>query len=472
MWLLKRRFSLIARGIRSSTRGMPPPFGDIEGGLPSRQNSERDPLLPGSNGNGHAVSNGNGHMIPRGPGRDGLVRHVYSKVKVILLSNYVNVLLVFVPLGIIAGVMKWNSTAIFVMNFLAIIPLAALLSFATEELALMVGETLGGLLNATFGNAVELIVSIVALTKGEIRIVQASMLGSILSNILLVLGMCFFFGGLRYKEQCFNTTVASTMSSLMAVATSSLIIPAALYSTLIEPKEKQFKLILDLSRGTSVVLLILYVLYLGFQLGTHAFLFDAERKPGRSDNDGAQRESAESDDSDSLDEHQEALLSGVESVIVLVVVTVLVAICAEYLVGSIDEIVASSGISKTFIGLILIPIVGNAAEHVTAVVVAMKNKMDLAIGVAIGSSMQIALLVTPFLVILGWIIGQPMSLYFQTFETVVFFVSVLITNYLIQDGKSNYLEGAMLLGIYTIIAISFFVYPDSAGSQDGVLGQP
>jgi len=165
---------------------MPPPFGDIEGGLPSGQNSERNPLLDGSNGNGYAVNNGNGHMIPRGPGRGGLVRHVYSKVKVILLSNYVNVLLVFVPLGIAAGVMKWNSTAIFVMNFLAIIPLAALLSFATEELALIVGETLGGLLNATFGNAVELIVSIVALTKGEIRIVQASMLGSILSNILLV----------------------------------------------------------------------------------------------------------------------------------------------------------------------------------------------------------------------------------------------------------------------------------------------
>ena len=165
---------------------MPPPFGDIEGGHPSGQNSERDPLLDGSNGHGYAASNGTGHMIPRGPGRDGLVRHVCSKVKVILLSNYVNILLVFVPLGITAGVMKWNSTAVFVMNFLAIIPLAALLSFATEELALIVGETLGGLLNATFGNAVELIVSIVALTKGEIRIVQASMLGSILSNILLV----------------------------------------------------------------------------------------------------------------------------------------------------------------------------------------------------------------------------------------------------------------------------------------------
>jgi len=183
--------------------------------------------------------------------------------------------------------------------------------------------------------------------------------------------MCFFFGGLKHKEQNFNTTVASTMSSLMAVATSSLIIPAALYSTLSGSKEASFKLILDLSRGTSIVLLILYVLYLGFQLGTHADLFADRSKP----NDGARRESVESNDSESLDQQQEALLSGVESGIVLVVVTVMVAICAEYLVGSIDGIVASSGISKTFIGLILIPIVGNAAEHVTAVVVAMKDKV-------------------------------------------------------------------------------------------------
>jgi len=184
--------------------------------------------------------------------------------------------------------------------------------------------------------------------------------------------MCFFFGGLKHKEQNFNTTVASTMSSLMAVATSSLIIPAALYSTLAgSNKETSFKLILDLSRGTSIVLLILYVLYLNFQLRTHAQYFDARPKSG----DGAQNESVEGSETESLDQQQEALLSGVESGTVLVVVTVMVAICAEYLVGSIDGIVASSGISKTFIGLILIPIVGNAAEHVTAVVVAMKDKV-------------------------------------------------------------------------------------------------
>ncbi|KAH0611983.1 uncharacterized protein H6S33_010035 [Morchella sextelata] len=245
------------------------------------------------------------------------------------------------------------------------------------------------------------------------------------------------------------------MSSLMAVATASLIIPAALYSTVDVSKEEGFSLVLNLSRGTSVVLLILYVLYLVFQLHTHSDFFDAE----------LQSEDQENTSQQDSNEQDTPILTVIESGVVLVAVTLAVAVCAEYLVGSIDSVVGSSGISKTFIGLILIPIVGNAAEHVTAVVVAMKNKMDLAIGVAIGSSMQIALLVTPALVILGWIIGQPMSLYFQTFETVVFFMSVLITNYLIQDGKSNYLEGAMLLGIYTIIGISFYVYPDSAGNS-------
>jgi Ca2+:H+ antiporter len=351
-----------------------------------------------------------------------------------LASNYVNVFLVFVPLGIIAGALKWNSTAVFILNFIAIIPLAALLSFATEELSAKLGQTIGGLMNATFGNAVELIVSIVALVNGEIRIVQSSMLGSILSNILLVLGCCFIAGGWRGGEQSFNTTVASTMSSLMAVASASLIIPATLYAALASSKQSSDANILVLSHGTAIILLILYVLYLFFQLKSHAFLFDEE----------IQAENEQGQDG--------KILSPIAAGIALAVVTILVAVCAEYLVGSIDDIVETAHISKTFIGLILLPIVGNAAEHVTACVVAYKQKMDLAIGVAIGSSLQIALFVTPALVMLGWIIGQPMTLHFQGFETVVFFLSVLVVNYLIQDGKSNYLEGAMCLGTYAIIA--------------------
>ncbi|KAE8145873.1 Sodium/calcium exchanger protein-domain-containing protein [Aspergillus avenaceus] len=386
-----------------------------------------------------------------------------------IIRDYVNVLLIFVPLGIIAGALHWDSTAVFTLNFLAIVPLASLLSFATEELAEAMGQALGGLMNATFGNAVELIVSIIALKNGQIRVVQASMLGSILSNILLVLGCCFFIGGIRYSEQSFNTTVASTMSSLMTVASASLIIPATLYASLSSatgPVERE-KNILILSHGTAIILLILYVMYLYFQLKSHASLFE-ECTPD-----------AESQDTQ-VAEEDEHLLNPWAASVALVVVTILVAVCADYLVGSIDNIVEKTGMSRTFIGLILIPIVGNAAEHVTAVVVAWKGKMDLAIGVAIGSSLQIALFVTPFLVILGWILNVGMTLHFHIFETVAFFISGLVVTFLIQDGKSNYLEGGLCLGMYVnlpspfslslvnlsfryvILALAFYVYPDTA----------
>lgn len=219
------------------------------------------------------------------------------------------------------------------------------------------------------------------------------------------------------------------MSSLMAVSTASLIIPATLYAVMRSSHvvANKDKIILTLSHGTAIILLILYVLYLLFQLRTHAHLFDEE-------------DESAVEDGDEGDEKEEPTLPPRAAAVALVIVTVMVAVCAEFLVDSIDSIVETVHISKTFIGLILLPIVGNAAEHVTACVVAWKNKMDLAIGVAIGSSMQIALLVTPFLVILGWIIGQPMTLQFETFETVVFFLSVLITNYLIAVSITPTIE--------------------------------
>ncbi|KAJ5746577.1 Vacuolar calcium ion transporter [Penicillium odoratum] len=388
-------------------------------------------------------------------------QHVVRLTWLTLVRDYVNVLLIFVPLGIIAGALKWDSTAIFVLNFFAIIPLASLLSFATEELSATMGQALGGLMNATFGNAVELIVSIIALKDKQIRVVQASMLGSILSNILLVLGCCFFVGGLRYSEQSFNSTVASTMSSLMAVASASLIIPATLYAALSQSSHNAQDNILILSHGTAIILLIIYVMYLYFQLRSHAHLFE-ETNGSDTENGGLETE-----------EEEERLLSPWAATVALIAVTILVAICADYLVGSIDSIVQKTGISKTFIGLVLLPIVGNAAEHVTAVVVAYKDKMDLAIGVAIGSSLQIALFVTPFLVILGWIMGIEMTLHFQTFETVAFFISGLVVTFLIQDGKSNYLEGGMCLGIsrYVILALAFYVYPDDVNEGPGVLAK-
>lgn len=368
-------------------------------------------------------------------------------------SSPVNYLLLLVPVGIAAGVLEWSSTAIFWINFLAIVPLASVLAFATEELSENVGETIGGLLNATFGNAVELIVSIIALKDNQVRIVQASMLGSILSNSLLVLGCCFIAGGLTRVQQTFNQTVAQTMSSLMALATAGLMIPAAFHAT-IPTSDYSNDLILSLSRGVSIILLIVYVLFLVFQLKTHKSLFEEQAQDA---DDGIITTATDGLIGKVEGEH----LSVASSLSVLIVATVLVSFCADFLVGSIDEIVESSGLSKTFIGLIVIPIVGNAAEHVTAIVVAMKDKMDLAIGVAVGSSLQIALFVTPFMVLVGWVIDVPMTLYFSTFETAILFVSVFISNLVILDGESNWLEGAMLLSTYLIIALAFFYYPDT-----------
>lgn len=389
---------------------------------------------------------------------------VMTTFKLTLKSLPVNYLLVFVPLGLLAGMLEWGSSAIFWLNFFAIVPLASLLAFATEELAEFTGETIGGLLNATLGNAVELIVSIIALKEGQIRIVQALMLGSILSNLLLVLGCCFIAGGITRVQQIFNQTVAQTMLLLMALATAGLLIPAAFHATLPPPKPgNEFpapgssdELILSLSRGVSIILLLLYILYLVFQLRTHKSLFEEQAQEA---DDGIIATSLPGESSGDKTEPERLTLTG--ALVVLLACTVIVSVCADYLVGSIDNIVETSGLSKTFIGLIVIPIVGNAAEHVTAIVVAMKDKMDLAIGVAVGSSLQIAIFVTPFMVLIGWAIDVPMSLYFSTFETAILFVSVFISNLVILDGELNWLEGAMLLSTYLIVALAFFYYPDT-----------
>jgi len=273
------------------------------------------------------------------------------------------------------------------------------------------------------------------------------MLGTILSNILLVcaytyacyltqlttqvLGCCFLAGGIRSQESNFNTAAASTMSSLMVVASVSLIIPATLDAALHNSKSGSGDKIVMLSRGAAVILLILYILYLYFRLISHTSLFN-ENQAERSEE---ARQSGQT-------------LSPIASVIALVIVLVASTINAHFLVGSINPLFKTTHISKTFVGLILLPILGNSKERVTAISVAYKGKMDLGIDVAIGSCIQIALFVTPLLVILSWIMhtADPMTLHFQGFETIVFFVSVLVVNSLLQDGKSNYLEGSMCLG--------------------------
>ncbi|KAL8305688.1 hypothetical protein RB597_003567 [Gaeumannomyces tritici] len=411
--------------------------------------------------------------------------NTWHVIKISLLSSPVNILIFFVPVGLAAGILGWSPTWVFTLNFLAIIPLAAILSFATEEISVKLGETVGGLVNATFGNAVELIVSVVALRQGQIEVVQASMLGSILSNLLLVMGMCFLLGGVANMrssdgegtEQEFSSGTAQTTSSLMTLSAASMIIPATLYGVLdgnnTDRKESEAS-ILILSRGTSIILLMLYCLYLWFQLNTHKNLFISKAETQRVNgvNGSASPNGINSTTSTVVsDEESQSGESNVEgeeeehmlwwaAALVLIGTTVVISFCADYLVESIEPIVETGVLSRAFIGLILIPIVGNAAEHVTACVVAVRNKMDLALGVAIGSSIQIALLVTPALVITGWLVlDQPMTLRFETFQTVAFALSVLVVTFTVNDGKSNYLEGAMLLGLYIIIALAFYASP-------------
>ncbi|PON30742.1 hypothetical protein TGAM01_v200162 [Trichoderma gamsii] len=631
----------------------------------------------------------------------------------VLTHSWFNVLLVFVPLGIIlANIPGINSGIVFAMNCIAVVPLAGLLAFATESVAIKMGDALGALLNVTFGNAVELIIFIIALVKNEIRIVQASLLGSILANLLLILGMGFFLGGLRFREQVYNSTVTQMSACLLSLSVISLVLPTAFHASF-NDADLADRQSLKISRGTSVILLLVYGIYLLFQLKSHAYLYestpqnivDAESVPGpaaawldASSSESSSDSSSDSDDSShsrdtvrramrkvlrhgrrrkssvasvetselptrtssfgtnatspqeessetssrpqfprlsSTETNEEAIeddershrkhrrpslrhlrkkskkqrrhhqrdaegdaqqtiteqpdqnshgngeprrvdfaipndaeatnsgneagtgskrpafpalrsvsvknlaptvfvqkpgldpisavpagpvprvrygvrrtnslpdrlnhqlrppgamlpaqvpltavsrsLSGFKeedeeeehltqaaAIILLLVTTGLVAACAEFLIGSIEDVVATSSVGEVFIGLIVLPIVGNAAEHVTSVTVAMKNKMDLAIGVAIGSSIQIAIFVTPLVVILGWIMDKPMTLYFTLFETVCLFVSTFMVNFLVLDGRSNYLEGALLCAVYCIIAVVAYFYPSGADAS-------
>ncbi|KAH8681998.1 Ca2+ transporter [Xylariales sp. PMI_506] len=335
------------------------------------------------------------------------------------------------------------------MNAIAIIPLAGLLSHATESVARKLGDAIGALLNVTFGNAVELIIFIIALVKNEIRIVQASLLGSILANLLLILGMSFFLGGLRFREQIYNSTVTQMSACLLSLSVISLVLPTAFHASFSDTVMADAQS-LKISRGTSVILLLVYIIYLLFQLKSHAYMYESTPQHIIDEESTPDGEIHEND------------LSRTAAIVMLLLSTALVAVCAEFMVDSINDVVATSSVGETFIGLIILPIVGNAAEHVTGVTVAMKNKMDLAIGVAVGSSIQIALFVTPLVVILGWIMDREMTLYFTLFETVCLFVSTFIVNFLVLDGRSNYLEGALLCATYVIIGVVAYFYPSGA----------
>ncbi len=354
-------------------------------------------------------------------------------------SSILSILLIFIPLSLGSQYLEWGSTLTFVTAALAIVPLAAFMGQATEAIAVVVGPNLGGLLNATFGNATELILALVALKEGLIGVVKATITGSIIGNLLLVVGFSMLLGGLRYKEQEFQSVAARVNASSMNLAVIAILLPTAVQYTSSGIEEQTLQ---NLSVAVAVVLILVYGLTLLFSMKTHAYLYDVGM--------AAEEETTE-------EEHKNINLN--KWVIILLLVTVGVAIESELLVNSLEEATESLGLTALFTGVILLPIVGNAAEHATAVTVAMKNKMDLSMSVAVGSSLQIALFVGPVLVIAGWFLGQPMDLDFNPFELVSVAVAVLITNSISSDGRSNWLEGTLLLATYAVIGLAFYFHP-------------
>ncbi|KAI3652712.1 hypothetical protein MP228_002137 [Amoeboaphelidium protococcarum] len=421
---------------------------------PNGQNDSYNQLQDGAAEDGRPTSHGESGNIT-----------VQSSLKFLLLGSKLNWLVLVLPFGLAAEYAHWSPLATFILNFVAIIPLSKMLGVATEELALRTSAAVGALLNATFGNAIELIISIIALSNNLIRVVQASLLGSILSNILLVLGCCFFFGGLKYKVQSFSNVGAQTSAALLSLTVLSILLPAAFDLSLHEDATNKQKGVLALSRGSSILLIIVYIAYVVFQLRTHSHVYS---EVGTSANEaGIASPSGQASPEPASDVHNQSDEEEAEvphtlfwvALAVLVSITVFVSLAADALVSSIEPITKDFGISETFVSLILIPIVGNAAEHVGAITFALKNKMEIAVGIAVGSSLQIALFVTPLTVIVGWILNKAMTLDFHAFESFSLFGSVLMVNYVIADGQSHYLEGLMLLCSYVIIGIAFWFYP-------------
>nr|ASM90204.1 Ca2+ cation antiporter 5 [Sesuvium portulacastrum] len=378
-----------------------------------------------------------------------------SSIHTVLIKAKINVLLPFGPLAILLHYTTHKHGWTFFFSLLGITPLAERLGYATEQLAFYTGPTVGGLLNATFGNATEMIISIYALNVGMIRVVQQSLLGSILSNMLLVLGCAFFTGGIAHhdKLQRFDQSAALVNSGLLLMAVMGITFPAVLHFTHTEVTFGKSEL--ALSRFSSCIMLVAYASYLYFQLKSQPLY---ERVNTEQDQ---QIDNVD----DSIDDDAPEITYR-EAIAWLAILTLWVSVLSGYLVDAIQGASDSWHMPVSFISVILLPIVGNAAEHASAIMFAVKNKLDITLGVAIGSSTQISMFVIPFCVVIGWMMGQPMDLNFQLFETATLFVTVLVVAFMLQEGTSNYFKGLMLVLCYLIVAASFFVHIDSKEEAD------
>ncbi|MFT0728096.1 calcium/proton exchanger [Synechococcus sp. F70.1] len=366
-------------------------------------------------------------------------------------------LLAGVPLSWIGHLRGWDPNLIFLCAALAVVALAKFTGQATEEIAALTGPMIGGLVNATFGNATELILGLVALRAGLVEVVKASITGAIISNLLLVAGLAMLLGGIKFREQSFRPEVARMNASVMNLAVVALILPSVV--TYADANLGEIS-IQELSTAVALVLLVVYGLTLLFSLKTHSYLYSIHEAEAAEEEAAARL--APNPVLQAEGSIPQILTASSEQsrlwpwVLALLGLTVLVALESELLVDTLETALEQLQVTPLFVGVILLPIIGNAAEHATAITVALKNKMDLSFSVALGSTMQIALFVAPLLVLAGSLLGQPMNFNFGPVELVAIAVSVLLVNSVTSDGRSNWLEGLLLLATYAILGIAFF----------------
>ncbi|CAG7999922.1 unnamed protein product [Penicillium salamii] len=351
--------------------------------------------------------------------------------------------MMLLPLAGAAKLFHWNAAIVLVVNIVAIIFLSESISVSSDELAEHLGELQGALLSATFGNTVELTdqAGILALVHGEIRFAQSVMVGSILSDILLVFGVCLITASYNKDVLHFNGALAKTLSSLMMITAVAILLPTALYSTF--PVSEIDDRVLSFSRGTAIVLLALYGGYLYFYLGTHKHLFVTS-------------DSEASDDEEDTKPEPKPPASLASSIIRLTTAVAATVFCTELLIESTEDMAQTLGVSEVFIAIVFIPIASNSTEGVTVAASSKSGDTDSAIRVIIDSLLQIGLFAIPFLVIVGWCIGEPMTLFFDSLQTVAMFLSILVVNHLLRDGQYAYIHGAMLLALYSGLIAAFY----------------
>ncbi|PBK72363.1 calcium/proton exchanger [Armillaria solidipes] len=474
-----------------------------------------------------------------------------ESIKSALTYSWVNVLFVFNPIAWALHYTHQTDGVVFAMALLGVIPLAGMLGHGTETIALYTGDALGGLINASLGNATEFIIAILLLVKCEIRVVQASLLGGLLSNLLLVTGMAFIVGGVRFSQQQFQQTAAQLNTSLLTLAVIALVIPTC-FAFAIEQasgEETERDIILEMSRGSALILIFIYASYMVFQLYSHSYLYNPDNdilndvrssassvqsapaasaqppapivsgnelapppvkrtqslvstfgsraflgqtskrgslpahfsRVDEKDEEKRQRDRQRRQDPEAAvipqgDTGSETELETPEmnltvAISVLIAATGLTYLTAEALTDSLEGIGQTGSVSTEWLGLILLAIVGNAAEHVTAVFVAYRNKIDLALAVSVGSCIQISLFVIPLLVLIGWIANKPLSLLFDPLEVVTLFLSVLLVRFATEDGRTHYMSGILLFGTYVLIAFSFWFYPQSGTSAGNLFSE-